>query len=48
MFIVVHYLSKSLPCASHNAGREMIQNVSPVIEYEAESAIIPFVGIIQK
>jgi hypothetical protein len=32
--------------ASHNAGREMVWNIGPVNEYEAQSAIIPFVGII--
>jgi hypothetical protein len=42
-------LLKSVPCASHNAGREIVWNADPVNEYEAQSTIIPFVGImIQK
>jgi hypothetical protein len=32
--------------ASHNAGREMVWNIGPVKEYEAEIAIIPLVSII--
>jgi hypothetical protein len=39
-------LLKSLPCASHDAEREMVWNIGPVNEYEAQSAVIPFVGII--
>jgi hypothetical protein len=39
-------LLKSLPCTSHNAGREKLWNTGPVSEYEIQSAIIPFVGII--
>jgi hypothetical protein len=39
-------LLKSLPCTSHNAGREMVWNIGPVNQYEIKSAIIPFVGII--
>jgi hypothetical protein len=38
--------SKSRPCASHNTGRERLWNVGSVNEYEALSAIIPFVGVI--
>jgi hypothetical protein len=36
----------TLPCASHNAGRGIVWNIGPVNEYEVQSAIIPFVGII--
>jgi hypothetical protein len=39
-------LLKSLPCTSHNVGREMVWNIVPVNEYEAQSATIPSVGII--
>jgi hypothetical protein len=39
-------LLKSLPCTSHNAGGGMVWNIGPVTEYEARSAIIPFIGII--
>jgi hypothetical protein len=40
-------LLKSLPCASQNAGKkEMVWNIGPVNEYEAQSVIISFVGII--
>jgi hypothetical protein len=35
-----------VPCASHSAGRERVWNIGPVNEYEAQSAIIHFVGII--
>jgi hypothetical protein len=34
-------LFKSLLCASHNAGREMVCNIDPVYEYEARSAKVP-------
>jgi hypothetical protein len=37
---------KSLPCASNNAGREMVLNIGSINEYEAQSAIIPSVGVI--
>jgi hypothetical protein len=39
-------LLKSLPCISHNAGRKTVWNIGPVNEYEAQSVVIPFVGII--
>jgi hypothetical protein len=39
-------LLKSLPCASNNAGKETAWNIGPVNECEAQSVIIPFVGII--
>jgi hypothetical protein len=32
--------------ASHNAGREMVWNIGPVNEYEAQRVVISFVGII--
>jgi hypothetical protein len=32
--------------ASHNAGGEMVWNIGPVNEFEAQSAIIPFMDII--
>jgi hypothetical protein len=38
-------LLKSLPCTSHNAGRDVAWDIGRVNEYEAQSAIIPFVGI---
>jgi hypothetical protein len=31
-------LLKSLPCASHNAGKEMVWNIVPVTEYEVQSS----------
>jgi hypothetical protein len=39
-------LSYGIKQASHNAVRETVWNIAPVNEYEAQSAIIPFVGII--
>jgi hypothetical protein len=39
-------LLKSLPCASHDAGREMVWTIGPVNEYEAQSAVIYFIVII--
>jgi hypothetical protein len=38
-------LLKSLPSASHNEGREMVPNIVPVNEHEAQSTIVPIVGI---
>jgi hypothetical protein len=34
--------------ASHNAGTEMVWHIGPVKEYEAQCAIIPFVGVITR
>jgi hypothetical protein len=39
-------LSYRIKEASHNVGRETEWNIGPVNKYEAQSAIIPFVGII--
>jgi len=39
---------KSLSGASNSAGSEMIRNNGHVNEYEAQSAIIPFVDIIMR
>jgi hypothetical protein len=39
-------LTESVPCASHNGGRKMVCNIGPVNGYEAQSAIVPFAGII--
>jgi hypothetical protein len=39
-------LLKSLSSSSHNAGKEMVWDTGHVNEYEAQSAIIPFIGII--
>jgi hypothetical protein len=44
-FILGPFL-KSLPCVSHNAGREIIWNIGPENEYKTQSPVIPFVGII--
>jgi hypothetical protein len=41
-------LTKCLPCASNNAGREMLWNIGPVNEYGGQSAIIHFVDIIRR
>jgi hypothetical protein len=38
-------LLKFLPSTFH-AGREMVWTIGPVIEYEVQSAIVPFIGII--
>jgi hypothetical protein len=46
IYIYCSPLLKSLPCTSHDAGREKLWNTGPVSEYEIQSAIIPFVGII--
>jgi hypothetical protein len=32
--------------ATHNAGKEVVWDIDPVNEYEAQSAINPFIGII--
>jgi hypothetical protein len=45
MYIPVK-LSYRLKQASQNAGRKTAWNIGPVHEHEAQSAIIPFVGII--
>jgi hypothetical protein len=39
-------MAKSLSCTSHNVGREVAGSTGPVNEYGAQTAIIPFVGII--
>jgi hypothetical protein len=39
-------LSYRIIQASHNSGRELVSNIGPVNEYEAQISIIPFVGII--
>jgi hypothetical protein len=39
-------LSYGIKQTSHNAVRETVWNIAPVNEYEAQSAIIPFVSII--
>jgi hypothetical protein len=41
-------LLKSLPCSFHNTGREIVWTIGPVNEYEAQTAIIPFVGVITR
>jgi hypothetical protein len=31
--------------ASYNAGREVVWNIGPVYDYEAQSGIVPFLGV---